>query len=819
MRRPAALLLKLLLAAAAAGCSLIPASGPPGEEVPNPSTLPVASVVFNLTPPAGTPAEAQVALVLLDDVTGVIYNPVAYPMQRLGDGRYQAQIAPPVGSLLRYRYTRIAPGPVDEITALGEPVHARVIHVPGPIQFDDQAVAWADGAYSGPTGRVIGRLIGASSGEALPEILVHAGGRTVYSDGEAAFRIDGLPPGVHTVTAFSPDGAYRSAQQGAVVAADSATPAEMRMEPAARVRVVFEITLPEGTPAGVTLRMAGNTSAFGHLFQALPGGVSAAAATLPTPTMVDGTHALLITELYAGTDLRYKYTLGDGLWNAERSADGHFFTRQLIVPDQETLVRDQILSWQSGTGGPVTFRVRTPQATPPEDTPVMQFNPFAWFPPLPMARGADGGWTFTLFGPLDFGPTVRYRYCRSIECGAADNQRSAGPDPVGRTVALAPEAAAVDDVVEAWRWWGADLPPTVVVAPVISARPEFEAGLELLPAYQPGWLPAVRHTLAALSAAGGNAVVFTPGWVLRENAPYPRLAFDPARSPYRADLLGLTAEARRLGLRVVIRPTVLAPSQGADAWWATAPRDGAWWTVWFETYRSFVLTQARLAAEAGADKIVLGGPEITPALPGGRLADGQPSGVPAEAELRWRELIEAVRATFGGRVAFEIELGQSLQPPPAFLEAVDEVHVYWHPPLAAGEDPSAEDLQAAAGRLFNDSLLAVPVLAARPLVLSVEYLSVAGAAAACPPAPGGGCLPAEAFDRGAEPGPGLALDLDEQTRAFNAVLAEAYSRSNVVGFYARRYNPAAALQDLSASLNGKPAREVLWYWYPRITGR
>lgn len=819
MRRHAYHLLLLALAALAAGCSILPASGPPGQEVPNPSTLPVASVVFNLTPPAGTPADAQVALVLLDDVTGVVYNPVAYPMRRLADGRYQVQIAPPVGSLLRYRYTRVAPGPVDELSALGEPVHARVVHVSGPIQFDDIAAAWSDGAYSGPSGRVIGRLIGAASGEPLPEILVHAGGRTVYSDGEGAFRIDGLPPGVHTLTAFSPDGAFRTAQQGAVVAADSATPAELRMDPAARVRVVFEITLPADTPPGAALRMAGNLSTFGHLFEALPGGVSAAAATLPTPMMVDGTHALLIIELYAGADLRYKYTLGDGLWNAERAADGHFFTRQLIVPDQETVVRDQVASWSSGAAGPLTFRVGLPQDTPPEDTPAIQLNPFTWFPPLPMGRDAAGGWAFTLFGPLDFGPSLPYRYCRNLECGAADDRRTAGPEAAGRTAQVGPGPATVEDTVEGWSWWGAELPSTVVVAPVISARPDFEAGLELLPAYQPGWLPAMRRTLAELSAAGGNAVVLTPGWVLRENAPFPRLAFDPARSPYRADMIGLINEARRLGLRVALRPTVLAPNQGVEAWWAGAPRDGGWWTVWFESYRSFVLTQARLAAETGAEKIVLGGPEIAPALPGGRLADGQPSGVPAEAEQRWRELIQAVRAVYPGRVAFEIELGQSLQPPPVFLEAVDEVHVYWHSPLAAGDDPTAEDLQAAAARLFNDSLLAVPVLAARPLVLSVEVLSTEGAALACPPAPGDGCLPAAAFDRGAQPVPGLSADLDEQTRVVNAVLAEAYARANVTGFYARRYNPAAALQDLSASLNGKPASEVLWYWYPRITGR
>jgi hypothetical protein len=49
------------------------------------------------------------------------------------------------------------------------------------------------------------------------------------------------------------------------------------------------------------------------------------------------------------------------------------------------------------------------------------------------------------------------------------------------------------------------------------------------------------------------------------------------------------------------------------------------------------------------------------------------------------------------------------------------------------------------------------------------------------------------------------------------VIAEAYARPEIEGLYARRYNPEAALHDLSASINGKPAQDVLWYWFGRIT--
>ena len=94
-------------------------------------------------------------------------------------------------------------------------------------------------------------------------------------------------------------------------------------------------------------------------------------------------------------------------------------------------------------------------------------------------------------------------------------------------------------------------------------------------------------------------------------------------------------------MQVGLRPT-LTPAYGTLAdWWSGGARDGAWWAVWYESYRSFILTQARLAAEAGATTLILGGPEVTPSLPGGLLSDGTPSIAPADADARWRALISA----------------------------------------------------------------------------------------------------------------------------------------------------------------------------------
>jgi hypothetical protein len=229
-----------------------------------------------------------------------------------------------------------------------------------------------------------------------------------------------------------------------------------------------------------------------------------------------------------------------------------------------------------------------------------------------------------------------------------------------------------------------------------------------------------------------------------------------------------------------------------------------------------ILTIARQAQAAGVRKLVLGGPEITPSLPDGRLPNGMSSGVPADAEHQWRNMIEDVRMFFSGRLAFEIELGQELQPIPTIIDAFDEVHIYWHAPLTTIESPTIPELRRVARSLLVDTILANPALQGRPIILDVEYLSVGTSATACAMAPDGSCRPPHRFDQGALVDPDLQLDMEGQAYAVNAVLLEAFARAEIVGFYSRGYNPVVVLHDMSASVNGKPASDVLWYWYPRI---
>jgi hypothetical protein len=563
------------------------------------------------------------------------------------------------------------------------------------------------------------------------------------------------------------------------------------------------------------LRLLGDTRILGDTFSVLPGGQSIDVTQALPLVMVDSTHYLALATLHAGEDLHYKYSLGDGTWNAERDAQGNLWTRQLILPNEDLVVADVVSTWHAPQGGSVPFFATAPAGTPASDVLSLELSNGSWTSPLPMWPLGNGQWTYTLLAPTADAAALHYRFCRNQQCDRADDVDTAGPQAVGRP--LNP-ASPPSDVISAWSWWDPSAGGATVVAPEIVARPDFETGYEILAPFAPTWTSALPTAFAEMVAGGANSVVLTPSWSLGSAASIPRVAFDPAQSPFVSDLVRQADQARLAGLQVSLRPRLI-PDGNLPTWWEESARDSAWWTVWFESYRSFALEYAQVAEQAAAAKLVLGGAEVVPALPGGRLANGSPSGVPADSEQRWRGLLSEVRAIYHGRLAWELDFGATLQRIPTFLDAVDDVHIAWHAPLGQGTELTPDAMQTEAYRLLDSVLLTERALQGRPLVLSVEYLSINGGATGCAPSPDGSCRSSSEFDSGAVVDPDLSVDLAEQSAAINAVLLAAYGRDSIHGFYVDGFHPAVALQDKSTSVRGKPAQQMLGYWYPRLTGR
>jgi len=816
MKKRSVLIVGLLfLAGCSTGLGLLsnsPAPSPVPLEEYTPSTA--ASVTFIANPPEGTSPGVRIQLELIDELAGSDEGARRFTMQRTPQGQYQLELTPALGAVLSYRYIRIDPSEAQETTPTGEMAFRRVA-ITGSSTLEDTIAGWEDNPYTGGTGRITGAVTESGSGAPLSEIIVYAGGQTAFTDSSGTFQINGLSPGYHRLTLISTTGAHHTVQQGAYVDMESATPASFTMQPAQPVQIAFQVTVPDDTLPGSTLRLLGNTRQLGYRFDDPIGSRTVSVTDLPQLVMVDDTHYILVATLYEGMDLRYKYTLGDGNWNAERDPSGALVTRQLIIPDSSLVLEDNVSTWHCDNQATIRFHVSVPADTPDDDRISIQFDPASGIAPIPMWRLGDNEWYYILYGPLEPDSELTYRYCRNQRCGSADDARTAGANAMPRALTVDSRPQDIEDRVDLWQWWGLAGETSTVVAPDINAREGMQVGISLVPGDQHALSQTGESILEQLAFLSANHVILTPAWQVAAGDALPLFGFSPESGSYQEELSALSDNLHGENIAVSVQPYLL-PSEGNLAdWWTDAARDLAWWNVWFEQYEAFILHHAALAESLQAERFVIGGAQLSPALPGGVLADGSPSLVPQDADERWETLIRTVRTVYSGTLAFELDFTGDVDVPD-FLVLVDEIQLYWHAPLTTDGENSTADLQAQAGS-YLDRLQVSAILRVKPITLVVEYLSINGSADACASAPDGSCRPAEEFDRGAAVDADLDVNLAEQAQAINAILLAVLPNDDITGFFTARYDPGVPLQDKSSSVHGKPAADVLWYWYPRLS--
>ena len=803
---------------------MLPTAVPPtaGNETPTtiPATpIPESEVTFRVEIPANSPPDQPVFLNLLDEVSGLALNMLTYPMDQEGDRQYSLVLPLPVGSAVKYRYSRQASAAmVEEHVSDGRQMRYRLYHVEGPGVVQDVVTRWTDTKFEGDTGRISGQALDAQTGQPIPNLLIVAGGAQAITTSDGSYLLEGLPPGTHNLVACALDGAYRTFQQGALVAPGSTTPAELRLLPAKMVNITFEISMPAGTIPAVPIRMAGNLYQLGNTFGDLAGGVNTVASRMPVLNLLpDGRYELQLT-LPAGADLRYAYTLGDGYWNAELNTDGTRRVRQLIVPENDQVIQDTVDTWVASNSAPITFDVNVPANTPADDFVSIQFNPlFGWTEPIPMWRLGDNRWAYVLNSPLQTIGSMSYRYCRDDQCGAADDVHTMGPSSSGFPISTSLFQQTVEDDVNAWAWLEPN-PIAAAVDPVqVGARgSSFLSAVEFQAGFHPTWKPRIPNALDDIQSMGANWVFLTPTWTYTRNSP-PILELVSGQDAPWFDLQDNIQQARGRNLSVAVFPIVRFPTNSGQ-WWNEGKRDFSWWVVWFERYRTFVLDHADLAARNDAQALVLGGNWLLPAMPGGTLGDGTSSGVPQDAESRWRNLIQEVRTHYSGIIIWALPYSQAISKPPVFLDAVDRIYVSFSPSLSKVNNAGRADLETEAARLLDNGVLPLQARFGKALMIGIWYPSADGAESGCLSNPAGGCFSFDSMARPQSDIPEVAIDLGEQADIYSAVLAAINSRNWITGFVSRGYYPPVMLQDKSASVRGKPAQEVLKYWFPRLLG-
>lgn len=730
-------------------------------------------------------------LEILDDLSDLPQDSQRVPMSSVGDGVYTAAVNIPLGANVFYRYVRTAPGSANEADALGNEIRFRAGYVHTGASFNDHILAWSDQAYAGTFGILRGQVTDAAANAPLADIVISVAGMQAISDATGRFFFDNLPVGSHNLAAFSLDGSHQSFQQEVVVEEGGVgTAAIFSMNALPEVTLTFVVKVPDDA-AGAPLRLAGNMSQLGRVFDS-NGDLRALASRMPKlEKRNDGRYELAV-KLHAGNDLRYKYTLGDAALNTERDANGTGTVRRFIVPNRDLTLRDEVLTWRVSEIEPAILQVKAPDNTPASDTVWLQFAHDGRSSLVPMWTTADNTWLYLVYGSAEEQATYTYTICRNSECNAAYD-----PGSKANPIAVSPgnPAANLTNIAQ-WRAWAPVVDPRYSNQDIQMLKTERLSGVEWLPDHRSDWYPAYAEALTTVSNMGFNWLILRPAWQVSIENGNPVMRAEPGRSMLTTELGQLISTAKELGFKVALYPS-LDYGQPTWDWWNTQARSLPWWEKWFIAYDKFLLHFLQIANQTEADQFIIGGPELRPVYPGA-IAQGDEGGdTPPDVDERWQSIIEMARQHFGGQILWAEGLGSGAVPAFDFMQSADAYYLSlpWHadPPENWGVENMTQQLDGPVWE-FSQAM-------AKPLFIGLQAASADyGLYSEFEPlSPLSGSLADE------------QANLEGQRFYYDLYTNGLLQRAWIAGVASQGYFPVVKLTDYSSSIYGKPAMDILWY--------
>ena len=343
----------------------------------------------------------------------------------------------------------------------------------------------------------------------------------------------------------------------------------------------------------------------------------------------------------------------------------------------------------------------------------------------------------------------------------------------------------------------------------------FINGIQYQQYHHPSITPQFPISFREIDTLGANWLVLTPTWTFTRKSP-PVLEAVPGKDISWSDLGSTASKARTFDLNVAYFPTPNFP-QSSNEWWSSSPLDFPWWQVWFERYQNFIYTFADKAQQDGVNGLVLGGDWVSPALPGGVLPDGTPSGVPADAEERWREIVAEVRERYQGILFWALPTTKSGITSPSFIEDLDQVYLLWSIPLSDQPENSIPQLSATAGEYLDSEVFLLDVSLEMPIVIAASYPSASGSLQGCLMVANGSeensCFEPGYLDPPYPDNPEVIVNLEEQLLAYQALLLAINDRDWIDGFVSTGFYAPAELLDKSTSIHGKPTQTELNTWF------
>ncbi|NLN69704.1 MAG: hypothetical protein GX142_02815, partial [Chloroflexi bacterium] len=692
-------------------------------ENPNEFSTEFVEIQFQLNTQNDASGVEKFVLEIIDDFTGLPYNSSFIELMPFSDQVYVTALTVPQGSVIKYRYAKLVQSSlIPEANASGEPIDYRMVYVPGDFIVTDILQCWQGDEVNDRFGGILqGVLLEWDTGLPIPDILVTVGGKRTVTDANGKFLLEDLGQGMHNVVFYAMDGKYRTFQQGANIQTGMITPAEVKLTRMPEVNITFVINQANDA-LGAPVYIAGNIFQLGNTFTVLNGGMTIKPMRMPALSSNEDGRLSITLRLYAETDLRYKFTLGDGYWNSDQYQTGGMRIRQLIVPSEDVTINHTIETWRSPGVEPITFSITIPPKSAPDDLKYIQFMTDRWTEPIPLWMLGNGQYLYILFSPLEMKQPINFRFCRMGDCLRVQDIETLSDE---RQVTPSHEAQTISLTLDQWQnWTNYEKNAFVQEAYIPQKLSNFRTIIEFTDEMSPSWQAHFPQALSTLNTTGVDTLIFSPIWKVSSQSPY--LQPQMGLTPYVSELLFLINSAKNRGFSTALHPH-LGPFYLLEDWWLSKPHQDVWWNEFFSSYRDFLYNYATLAEISGIETLILGGKSISPAFEGGLLPDGRESDIPTGFDHYWHEILSDIREAYSGEIFWATHVNLESDPLPDFVDEFDGLYISVDSPIGHGDETTFNVIQSGFTDIIDSQIYEAYRAHQLPITVAIAYPSVAAA--------------------------------------------------------------------------------------------
>jgi hypothetical protein len=743
----------------------------------------------------------SLALDLVDEIKGIPNNITRYNMTRMDDLHYYVIISVMVGSNVSYRYTKIGTITQSEVTIAGNAVRYRLFHVGESFQVKDIISGWTENDYPGLVGDLNGTILEKGSGDPIGDVLICIAGYQVLTDSLGKFSISNIPNGTHNFVTSAIDGSYEVFQQSIQINHDLDTKISIELTKLKDVSVKFIVNSPQSYE-NVPIRIAGNLYQFGNTFADLNGGINLLASRMPIMTELSGGKYSFEIKLHEGNDLHYVYTLGDGFWNTEQGFDDNKGYRQVIVPGEDTTIYDTIENWQNDAFQSLSFSLTIPENTPSDDIITIQFGTEYWFEPIPMVFAGNYQWNFSLLTPYPLSNNLNYRFCRNYSCDLSAS--ATGIIVMEQSLTLGNKSVEVK--ISEWASWSPDnSPPTIYASDIPKKEDDYLAGIEFLPDDLPLYLESYLKILKDFKDKGITTIILHPSRSVEQSNNYSTFYLFPSSDLLIHDIIEINSMVESLDMNLILSPIfegksdliLISSYNSNNSLENMALKD---------QYKEIILSYAQLASNLNEEDYI-----IDLSFYGYSNPHESNSGIIFEnlALQELPKLIGEVKSIYSGHVVCSLPLNYLGVFPSGLLSTCDAL--YFQIDLALFQPASFEEVKNHIGLIVDEKISPIHGANPKPVYIGFSAPSIA---------------PEESNGLNLTDGKIMSpqnlrsfsgnVDLEYQALVYNAFMNEIIEREWIKGMVARSFYAPLKLTDASISINGKPAMDVLWYWYTGI---